>query len=209
MALADLEPALDLCTHLIYGHAGIRSDNHKIISLNSMVDLDLDGSSGHYRLVTALKQRFPNLKILLSVGGNADTQGNNPTAKYLTALETTANQLAFVNSAYDLVKIYDFDGIDLAWQFPASPPTRIQSGLGSLWAGVKKLVGSVPFVDDKVAEHRNGFTALLKEMKRSFSTEIYRQFIVSVTINPNVPLGKCIVNSIHVLYLNVCFIYNR
>lgn len=188
MPLADLEPALSACTHLLYGHAGLRTDNHKIQSLNPMIDLDLDGSNGHYRLITQLKQKFPKLKIILSVGGNADRLGTNPDMNYLTLLESSAERLSFVNSAYALITTYNFDGIDLAWQFPVKPPVKTQpSGLGSLWAGVKAFVGSAPFVDEKVDGHRTGFTDMLQEFQRSFGPE---NLIVSVTMNPNVPLSK-------------------
>lgn len=190
MPLADLEPALSVCTHLLYGHAGLRPDNQKIQSLNPMIDLDLDGSNGHYRLITQLKQKYPNLKVLLSVGGNADHLGSSSDMKYLTLLESSAARLSFVNSAYALISAYKFDGIDLAWQFPVKPPVKAQaSGFGSLWAGVKAFVGSAPFVDEKVDEHRVGFTDLLQEFKRSFGPE---NLIVSVTVNPNVPLSKYI-----------------
>lgn len=190
MPLADLEPALSLCTHLLYGHAGLRVDNHKIQSLNPMIDLDLDGSNGHYCLITQLKAKFPKLKVILSVGGNADRLGNNPDLKYLELLESSAARLSFVNSAHALISSYQFDGIDLAWQFPATPPAKAQtSGLGSLWAGVKAFVGSAPFVDEKVDEHNIGFIHLLREIKASFGPE---NLIVSVTVNPNVPLSKYI-----------------
>lgn len=197
MPLADLEPALALCTHLLYGHAGLR--NQKIQSLNPMVDLDLDGSQGHYRLVTQLKQKFPHLKVILSVGGNADRLGGDqPEAKYLSLLESSATRLSFVNSVYALITAYNFDGIDLAWQFPANPPVKAQaSTFGTLWAGVKAFVGSAPFVDEHVDDHRIGFAELVQEFRRSLGAE---NLIVSVTINPNVPLSKYRTNNKYLLY---------
>jgi len=67
--IEDVNPALSLCTHLIYGYAYI-NPNFEVIPGSP----NLDTGSGHsyYRLATQLKRSFPNLKIYLSIGGNAD-----------------------------------------------------------------------------------------------------------------------------------------
>lgn len=119
-----MEQGLSLCTHLVYGYAGIDPLNFKCRSLNE--NLDLDQGKGHFRTITTLKRRYPNLKVLLSVGGDADTNRE----LYLQLLESNDAQTAFINSAYTLLKTYDFDGIDLAWQFPANKPKRIRSSIG-------------------------------------------------------------------------------
>lgn len=120
----DLEPALSVCTHLVYGYAGIDPLNFKLKSLNE--DLDLDKGKGNYRTITTLKRRYPQLKVLLSVGGGVDP--NSPL--YLQLLENPDAQTAFINSAYTILKTYEFDGIDIAWQFPTNKPKRIRSTLG-------------------------------------------------------------------------------
>lgn len=121
----DLEPALSFCTHLVYGYCGIDPANSKVKSLNE--GLDLDQGKGHFRTITSLKRKYPHLKVLLGVGGNADPNRDI----YLQILESNDGQLAFINSAYTLLKTYDFDGLDLSWQFPSNKPKRIRSSLGT------------------------------------------------------------------------------
>lgn len=151
MTVPDLEPALSFCTHLVYGFAGnlhrsnlqftivilyinqlvvgINGGDNKLQSLDA--SLDLDQGKGHYRIITQLKRKYPGLKVLLSVGGGIDKDPEADTNKYLTMLESMGARQSFINSAYSMIKTYDFDGIDLAWQFPPNKPKKIRSSLGT------------------------------------------------------------------------------
>lgn len=71
--MEDLEPALQYCTHLIYGYAAINENSFKLVPLNEQFDV-IKNNYGH---VTELKKKFPNLKVLLSVGGNEDVTGED------------------------------------------------------------------------------------------------------------------------------------
>lgn len=77
--IEDVQPALSLCTHLIYGFAGITADKFEVVSLHP--NLDTGAGYAYYRLATQLKKTFPLLKIYLSIGGNADPE--EETHKYL------------------------------------------------------------------------------------------------------------------------------
>lgn len=178
LVITDLEPALQFCTHLVYGYTGINFETNKLQSLHE--NLDLDQGKGHFRVITALKRRFPTLKILLSVGGGHDTE--NP-EKYLTILESSGARIAFINSAHSLVKTYDFDGLDLAWQFPANKPKKQHSGIGKLWKGFKKIFTGDAILDEKADEHKEEFVALVREIKNAFRHEGYQ---LSLTVLPNV-----------------------
>lgn len=123
LTVADLEPALAFCTHLLYGYAGLNAETHKLNALNA--NLDLDQGKGHYRIITQLKRKYPQLKVLLSVGGNAEESHE----KYLALLESSSARVAFINSAYSIIKTYEFDGIDLAWQLPANRPKKIKGAI--------------------------------------------------------------------------------
>lgn len=68
----DLDPALSFCTHLVYGYAGVQPDTYKMVPLNE--NLDIDRSHQNYRTITNFKSKYPGLKVLLSVGGDADTE---------------------------------------------------------------------------------------------------------------------------------------
>jgi chitinase len=61
-----------LCTHLIFGFAGLDAATNKIKALNEYNDLDQRSphwSKGAYRRFTSLKQINPNLFTLLAIGG--------------------------------------------------------------------------------------------------------------------------------------------
>nr|XP_023014132.1 chitinase-like protein Idgf4 isoform X2 [Leptinotarsa decemlineata] len=161
-----LEPALQFCTHLIYGYAGINPTTNKIMPLNEKFDVNGD----NYRHITELKRRFPGLRVLLSVGGGKDVSGEDKEKNmiYRTIIESVDSRLVFVNSAKDLVKNYGFDGLDLAWEFPETKPKKIQSGFKKFWSGLKHTFVSESVIDEKADEHREQFTAFVREFRNNF-----------------------------------------
>lgn len=181
----DLEPAVQFCDYLIYGYAGIERDSHKAISLNQNLDLDL--GKGLYRTVTRLKRKYPNLKVLLSVGGDKDIETGDDAKelpnKYLQLLESTTGRQRFISTAYALVKTYGFDGLDMAWQFNKNKPKKVHSGIGSIWKSLKKTFTGDYVVDADADMHKEQFTALLRDLKNEFRPDNY---LLSVTVLPNV-----------------------
>ncbi|CAF4750735.1 unnamed protein product [Pieris macdunnoughi] len=173
----DLDPALSFCTHLVYGYAGIQPDTYKMVPLNE--NLDVDRSHANYRAITNFKSKYPGLKVLLSVGGDADLEEEQ---KYNLLLESPQARTAFVNSGMLLAEQHGFDGIDLAWQFARIKPKKVRSTWGSIWHGIKKTFGTT-LVDEKEAEHREGYTALVREMKQAMSL---KQMQLSISVLPNV-----------------------
>ncbi|XP_023176692.1 chitinase-like protein Idgf4 [Drosophila hydei] len=180
LTLNDLEPAMQFCTHLIYGYAGINPSSNKLVSTNEKLDLDLGSSL--YRSVTGLKKKYPALKVLLSVGGDKDVT-DEENSKYLTLLESSNARIPFINSAHSLVKTYGFDGLDLAWQFPKNKPKKVHSGIGSFWKGFKKIFTGDFVVDEKAEEHKEEFTALVRELKNAFRPDGY---LLGLSVLPNV-----------------------
>ncbi|RZC35113.1 Glyco hydro 18 domain containing protein [Asbolus verrucosus] len=177
----DIEAALQYCTHLIYGYAAINEETYKLTPMNEQFDTIKD----NYRKVTDLKKRFPRVKFLLSVGGNADVSGEDSekNIKYRTLLESTTHRLAFVNSAYTLIKAYGFDGLDLAWEFPENKPKKIRSSLGSAWHSFKKKIGGTKVIDENAADHRDQFVSLVRELRGAFKAE---NILLTLTVLPNV-----------------------
>nr|QFZ95573.1 imaginal disc growth factor [Hydropsyche angustipennis] len=173
----DMDPALSYCTHLIYGYASIAHDTHKLVALNP--NLDLDQGHGNYRVVTQMKRKFPQLKVLLSVGGGAD---NEEPEKYNTLLESPEARTAFISSASVLLRNYGFDGLDLAWQFPVIKPKKIRGTFSSIWHGIKKTFSS-KVVDEKSEEHRDQFTKLVQETKNALRHD---NMLLTATVIPNV-----------------------
>lgn len=175
---SDIEPALSSCTHLVYGYAGINADNYKIAPLIS--NEELNESHGLFKQITSFKRQFPNLKVLLSVGGDADGSSE----KYLAMLESSTGRISFANSVNDVLKKYNFDGLDLAFQFPKIKPKKVRSTIGGFFHSIKKAVGAAGKpVDEKSEEHKNQFTSLVVELKNSFRID---RFELSLTVLPNV-----------------------
>ncbi|KAG5666683.1 hypothetical protein PVAND_014698 [Polypedilum vanderplanki] len=175
--ISDLEAGLSQCTHVVYGFLSI-NDQKRVVSLDPT--RDYDHGKRLFREATTLKVRYPGLKVLLGVGGDISGEPD----KWLSLLEQSTSRIAFINSAYDLIKTYNFDGLDLAFEFPKIKPKKIQSSIGSFFYSIKKAVGAAGKpVDPKSDEHREEFTALVRELKNSFRHDGY---ILSITINPNV-----------------------
>ncbi|XP_045472531.1 chitinase-like protein Idgf4 [Harmonia axyridis] len=183
--LADLESALPYCTHVIYGFAGINEKFKKVMPLNENFDV----TQQHYKKVIATKDHLNNKyakpKFILSVGGGADLsgEGDEKNIQYRDLLESSALRTTFVNSAYDIVKRYGFEGIDLAWEFPETKPKKIRSKIGSFFHNLKTKVIGPSVIDKKAEEHREQFVALVRELKRTFAMD---NLMVTVTVLPNV-----------------------
>ncbi|XP_066601682.1 chitinase-like protein Idgf4 [Prorops nasuta] len=176
----DLRPALSICTHLIYGYAGINPTSFEATPLNPA--LDTGAGYAFYRIVPQLKRAFPELKVYLSIGGNADPYED--THKYLTLTETSESRTRFINSVTSLLNDYEFDGIDLAWQFPPVKVKKNRSALGSFWQGLKKTFGYGKFKDEKEQEHRDGFTILVRDLKSQLRSRL-KSLTVSVLPHVN------------------------
>lgn len=90
---------------LNYAFAKIGSDL-KIEAGDPAVDL-----SNFTRLRT-LKSRHPGLKTVISVGGWSYS------GKFSDAALTGASRADFADSVVDFIKTYDFDGVDIDWEYP-------------------------------------------------------------------------------------------
>lgn len=117
-------------THINYAFAVI-TDNQVVPSKANQFDAQ------NLQALHALKQRNPDLKILISIGGWSGSGG------FSDAAYTPENRATFVASALEYMQRYQFDGIDIDWEYPG------QIGAGN------------PFrVEDK-----QNFTAMLKELR--------------------------------------------
>ncbi|XP_037779758.1 endochitinase-like [Penaeus monodon] len=99
-----------LCTHVIYSYAQISETTWEVVSLEPYYDLCENWGLCAYDRFTALKTVNPELKTLLSVGGNARLMS-----------QVSADPLKreiFVSSAVSLAKNHGFDGLDIDWMYP-------------------------------------------------------------------------------------------
>ncbi|PNF22561.1 putative chitinase 2 [Cryptotermes secundus] len=111
-SLDDLDPTL--CTHLVYAFAGLDNRTNTIRSLDEYHDLEDNYGKGTYKKMTALKNRYPHLKVSLAIGG-----WNEGSANYSIMASNPTSRQTFINSASDFIRKYNFDGLDLDWEYPA------------------------------------------------------------------------------------------
>ncbi|XP_012274435.1 probable chitinase 2 [Orussus abietinus] len=102
------------CTHLIYAFAGLNATTSTIVSLDPWADFEENYGKGTYRKMTGLRRQFPGLKVTLAIGG-----WNEGSANYSALAASPERRNTFVNSVVEFLKMYDFDGLDLDWEFPA------------------------------------------------------------------------------------------
>jgi len=111
----DKIPA-QLYTHLIYGYASVDPDSAQIISTNPSIDLppyqQSNGQDG-YRRFNRLKAENPQMKTFLCVGGP-----EHPEEYFSRLVADPEKRATFAKSAVRFVKQYDFNGLDIYWQYP-------------------------------------------------------------------------------------------
>lgn len=138
-SVEDIDPFL--CTHVIYSFAGLGHDN-RIRSLDPWNDLRDNYGKGAFERFTALKKQNPKLKTLIAIGG-----WNEGSIKYSSMAMSESTRRTFIESVVQFLEKYNFDGLDLDWEYPAAR-------------------GGKP-------EDKNNFSALLRELKAAFEPKGY------------------------------------
>ncbi|KAF2885389.1 hypothetical protein ILUMI_20787 [Ignelater luminosus] len=110
-ALEHIDPSL--CTHIIYAFAGLNVTHDSIRSLDPWQDLTEDYGKGGYKRIVDLKNSYPHLRVTLAIGG-----WNEGSANYSALVKDPARRQKFIASAVDFIRKYNFDGLDLDWEFP-------------------------------------------------------------------------------------------
>ncbi|XP_011503350.1 PREDICTED: acidic mammalian chitinase [Ceratosolen solmsi marchali] len=90
-----------LCTHIIIGFASV---------YNCMIDLG--NNLNVYKDVVKLKKIHPNLKVMVSVD-------NNNNSDFQDMVLNHSHRKIFIQSVLNVTKIFNLDGLDLDWEFPA------------------------------------------------------------------------------------------
>ena len=96
-------------THLNYAFAHIKND---------FETLDIKGKTGRFKKILALKDKNPDLKIMLSIGGWG--AGN-----FSEMAADENHRRNFCKNCLDAVKKHGLDGIDIDWEYPTSSAAGI------------------------------------------------------------------------------------
>lgn len=68
---------------------------------------------GGYERLTSLKRIYPHLKVSLAIGG-----WNEGSKKFSNLVANTTTRAKFVKQVTTFIRKYNFDGLDLDWEYP-------------------------------------------------------------------------------------------
>ncbi|KFB46746.1 AGAP011033-PA-like protein [Anopheles sinensis] len=114
----DINP--NLCTHIIYTFVGLDTKGNVKI-LDNWFDISLGGFSRFVQL----KNRNPNVKLMISIGG-----WNEGSATYSTMANSDLLRAVFVDSVVTFVRRYGFDGFDIDWEYPTLRGGAVEDRVG-------------------------------------------------------------------------------
>lgn len=137
LAPSEIDPYA--CTHLIYAFASIDPHNYNLIPR----DEEYEVIQGGFRSVTGLKHINSDLKVLISVGGGPE----DGSERFSNMISSSTRRKDFIKSAIDFLTLYEFDGLDIHWQYP----------------GDRRLGGRY--------SDKENFALLLEELSESLRTE--------------------------------------
>ena len=103
----------NLCTHLIYSFAGLDTNSWSIKTLDPYLDLEDNYGLGGFKKATDLRITYPHLKVMIAIGG-----WNEGSKKYSEMAGDNDKRAKFVASTVEFLKKYNFDGLDLDWEYP-------------------------------------------------------------------------------------------
>ncbi|NP_001036034.1 chitinase 13 precursor [Tribolium castaneum] len=120
----DINP--DLCTHINYAFVGLDKDCNI-----QVLDEENDINQGGLKRVSALKEKNPNLKVMLSVGGATASPDS-----FVAAANDPEKMKNMTSSAIEFFETYNYDGLDVDWEYPQDKATfnRLLQGLKDAFA---------------------------------------------------------------------------
>lgn len=94
-------------THINYAFADVKAN--RAFLTNEKTD------TVNFRKLLSLKQKNPELKILISIGGWAWSEN------FSDAVLSDTSRTAFAASAVEIIRKYNLDGVDIDWEYPGQP----------------------------------------------------------------------------------------
>ncbi|CAD7006611.1 unnamed protein product [Ceratitis capitata] len=111
----------NLCTHVVYAFAGLDITQSAIKSLDPWQDLKEDYGKGGFEHLTGFKTTHPHLKVSLAIGG-----WNEGSKNYSLLVADREQRARFVKQVTTFIRKYNFDGLDLDWEYPTQRGGRPQ-----------------------------------------------------------------------------------
>ncbi len=109
----DIDVKSNAYTHLVYTFASINSD------------FEIEPWDGNpyaevpqYMAFNALKKVYPGLKTMIAVGGWTFNDPGDTQTRFSDAASTDSNRAKFAASCVEFCRAYNFDGVDLDWEYP-------------------------------------------------------------------------------------------
>ena len=107
---------LEYITHIFYAFAWVKEDGAVYLSDEYADDqIEINGMKGCLNDLRSVKERYPHIKTLLSIGGGG--KGSVPLPAVAANPEARSK---FAWTAEEMVETYGLDGIDVDWEHPSS-----------------------------------------------------------------------------------------
>lgn len=120
-------------THLNFAFANLKTDGTVVVG-DPWIDCQItslypsagftwedqsNNTAGHFGMLKKIKEKYPNLKTLISIGGW--TWSNN----FSDVAADPVKRERMANSAVEFILKYGFDGIDIDWEYPVEGGNNI------------------------------------------------------------------------------------
>lgn len=107
----------DKVTHINYAFATIKNNKIALFDEWAATGIDFgDGWDSPYKgnlgQIKKYKKKYPNVKVLISIGGWSQSAGFHNVAK------TQENRKIFADSVVEFIRDWDLDGADIDWEYP-------------------------------------------------------------------------------------------
>ncbi len=145
----DIDPTI--CTHIVYGFAVLDYSTLLLKPHDSWADLDND----FYGKVTEFKKY--GIKVTVAIGGWNDSQGD----KYSRLVNNPSARAKFIKHVMDFIHKYNFDGLDLDWEYPSCWQTECK---------------------EERYKDKDAFAAWVRELKEAFAP---RGYLLSAAVSPS------------------------